>query len=79
MQSTSPRNWTRVTVSIFNNDKHYSTNIHDTVVSEFEFQFCCYVHFQTNTLMKEINFLILWAIGKIVQLPFFYEDDFVIK
>ena len=49
------------------------------VVSEFELQSCYYVHFQTNTLGKDMNLLILQAIGQIIPLLFFSKDGIGIK
>ena len=43
------------------------------VVSEFEFQSRCYVHFRTNILGKGMNPLILPAMGLIVPLLLFSE------
>ena len=49
------------------------------VVSEFVLQSRYYVHFWANTLAKEINLLILRALGYIVALLFFSENIFDIK
>ena len=46
---------------------------------EFEFQYCYFIHFQTNTLGKVKNPLILPAVGWIVPLLVFYKDYFGIK
>ena len=51
----------------------------EIVVSEFDLQSCYYVHFQTNTLRKGMNPLILPAMGWIVSLLFFLENGFGIK
>ena len=50
-----------------------------TVVNKFKLQSHYYIHFQTNTLGKGKNPLILPAMGKIVPLPFFKKDAFGIK
>ena len=47
--------------------------------SDFKLQSRYYVHFQTNTIGKCINPLILPAIGQIVPLLFFSKDGFGIK
>ena len=49
------------------------------VVSEFKLQSRYYVHFQTNTLGKGINPLILLATGSIIPLLFFQKSGFGIK
>ena len=49
------------------------------VVSEFELQSCYYVHFRIYTLKKDVNPLILPAIGYTVPLLFFLKEDFGIK
>ena len=49
------------------------------VVSEFELQLHYYVHFQTNTLGKGMNLLILPAMGYKASLLFFKKDGFGIK
>ena len=49
------------------------------VVSEFVLQSRYLVHFRANTLGKGMNPHILPAMGKIVPLLFFYENDFDIK
>ena len=49
------------------------------IVSEFKLQLCYYVHFQTNTLGKGMNPLILPAMGYIASLLFFWKDCFGIK
>ena len=49
------------------------------VVSEFILQSRYYVHFQTNTLGKGMNPLILPAMGYIVPLLFFLENGFGIE
>ena len=51
----------------------------DIVVRGFEFQLRYYVHFRTNTLGKDLNPLILPAIGWIIPPLFFYKDGFGIK
>ena len=82
MQSVSSRIWTRIPVSISNDDNHYTTMIkamgRGIVVSELEFQLHYYVHFQTNTLGKGMNPLILPVMGSIVP-TLFYKDGFSIK
>ena len=50
----------------------------DIVVSEFELQSRFYIHFQTNTLGKGMNSLILSVSGYIVPLLLLYEDEFSI-
>ena len=49
------------------------------IVSEFELQSRYYVDFRANTLGKDMNPLILSAMGYIVPLLFFYENGFSIK
>ena len=46
----------------------------EIVVSEFELKLRSYVHFQTNTLVKGMNPLILTAMGWIAFLLFFWKD-----
>ena len=48
-------------------------------VSEFILQSRYYIYFRANTLGKDMNPLILLAMGYIVPLPFFYENGFDIK
>ena len=49
------------------------------VVRKFELQSHYYVHFQTNTLGKGMNPLILLAMGELASLLFFWKDAFGIK
>ena len=49
------------------------------VVGEFELHLRNYVHFQTNTLGKRMNRLILSAVGEIVPQLSFWEGGFGIK
>ena len=49
------------------------------IVSEFKLQSYYYIHFQTNTLGKGMNPLILPAMGYIVLLLFFEKDRFGIE
>ena len=49
------------------------------VVSEFELQFCYYVHIRANTIGEGMNPLILPFMGQIASLMFFYLDVFGIR
>ena len=49
------------------------------VISEFELQSLYYIHFQTNTLAKGTNPIILLAMGQIAPLLYFLKDGFGIK
>ena len=49
------------------------------VVSKFELQLLYYVQFQTNTLEKGMNPLILPAMSEIVPLLFFWKVSFGIE
>ena len=44
-------------------------------VSKFKLQLHYYIHFQTNTLGKGMNYCISPALSSLVQLLFFYKDD----
>ena len=57
MQTDSSRIWTRVAMSISDDDNHYTTGTCDIVVSEFELQSRYYVDFWSNALGNGINFL----------------------
>ena len=48
-------------------------------VNVFELQSRYYIHFQTNTLGKGVNYLIPPALAYIVSLLFFDKDDFGIE
>ena len=50
-----------------------------SIESEFVLQLRYYVHFQANTLGNGMNPLILPAMGKIVLLLFFLENNFGVK
>ena len=48
----------------------------DLVESEFELQLRYYVHFQTNTIGKDMNPLVSLSMALILPLSFFYKDGF---
>ena len=49
------KDWTRVAVSIFYDDNHYTTGICNIVGSEFELQSRYCVHFWTNNLREKYH------------------------
>ena len=49
------------------------------IVSEFKFQLCNYVHFQTKTCEKHVNSQIDPTMGQILPLLLFYKIEFGIK
>ena len=51
----------------------------EIVVREFELQSRYNVHFRANTIGKNMNLLILPAMGQIAPLLFFLENGFGIK
>ena len=51
----------------------------DIVLSKFELQSRYYIHFQTHTFWKGINFPTLTAMSEVVLLLLFYMDEFGIK